>query len=307
MTSLGIDVGEGVTVEVRELRGASDGPTVTLLGGVHGDELEGILAVRGVTRHLDPDGGGPALAGRILAVAVSNPPAHAALTRTSPLDGGNLARLFPGQSTGDITERIADVLTREVIAPADLVIDLHSAGENYAMPLFAGYADPAGRADCYAFGAPVVWEHEGLNPGRSLTAAAERGVAAFYVEGSGGASLRRTEVDSYVNGVLRVLGARGMIADPPPAGVVRRVVRGGDGDVDSSVAAAVEGWCVTAVRAGDTVRADDLIADIVDSRGVTVQQVRAPHDGVVMMLRRRATVEVGTGIVMLGPVPEEVG
>ena len=41
------------------------------------------------------------------------------------------------------------------------------------MPLFAGYADPAGRADCYAFGAPVVWEHEGLNPGRSLTAAAE--------------------------------------------------------------------------------------------------------------------------------------
>lgn len=305
MNTRTVPVGDGVTLAIQEVRAAADGPTVALLGGVHGDELEGILAVRTVLARLDCPG---ALAtGRVLAAAVANPPAHATLTRTSPLDGANLARLFPGSATGTVTERIADALTRHVIVPADLLIDLHSAGENYAMPLFAGYGDPAAAPATRAFGAPLIWAHQGLNPGRSLTTAAAHGVPALYVEGSGGGGLRRTDVDGYVEGVLRVLGHLGLITDPPPAVAARRILRGGDGDVDSSVSSTMDGWCVTAVRAGEVVRAGDLIADIVDPAGRIAQTVLAPHDGTVMMLRRRAPVEAGTAIVMLGPVPEEIG
>ncbi|MER7003865.1 succinylglutamate desuccinylase/aspartoacylase family protein [Dactylosporangium sp. NPDC000555] len=300
VTSRLLDVREGTAVVVTELTGAADGPTVVVLGGVHGDELEGILAVRRLVNELR------LAAGRVLAVAVANPPAHAAASRTGPVDGGNLARAFPGRADGSVTERIADALTRHVIVGADLLIDLHSAGENYAMPFFAGFCEPSGSAAAYAFGAPLVWEHDRVNPGRSLTAAAEHGVAAIYVEGSGGAALRRSEVDGYTHGVIRVLGHLGMVTDPPAPARVLRVVRGGDGDVDSSVSAEVAGWCVTAVDAGDVVDAGALVAEVVDTTGRVVQPVRAPKAGTVMMLRRRAVVEPGTGIVMFGPVPREL-
>ncbi len=297
-----IDVGQ-TTLEVASLTGQGDGPTVALLGGVHGDELEGIAAVRAVSAHLRADTS--AWSGRVLAVAVANPPAHAAFSRTSPLDDGNLARSFPGRPDGTVTERLADALTEQVIRGADLLIDLHSAGLNYAMPFFAGFADPAGSAAAHAFGAGLIWAHDTLNPGRSLTAASSLGVASLYVEGAGGGSLRRHELVGYRDGVLRVLSHLGMLPARDPVGP-QQILRGGDGDVDSSVAASVPGWCVTAVRAGDRVGRGDLVAEILGGDGTTVQQITAPHDGTVMMLRRRAQVQPGDGIVMLGPFAEPV-
>src|SRR5438874_2805672 len=69
-------------------RGAADGPHVVILGGVHGDEYEGITAAAAAWRDLDLD----LLRGQVSIVPVANPPAYAAGTRTSPLDGLNLAR-----------------------------------------------------------------------------------------------------------------------------------------------------------------------------------------------------------------------
>jgi predicted deacylase len=289
-------------VKILELRGEADGPTLALLGGVHGDELEGIAAVRAVVARLKTQ----PFSGRVLAVAVANPSAHAAGSRTNPIDDGNLARCFPGDPSGSETERIADSLTHKVIRRADLLIDLHSAGAKYAMPFFAGFCDPAGADAAHAFGAPLIWAHDKLNPGRSLTTAAAFGVAAVYVEGSGGFALRRHELHGYRDGVLRVMHLLGMHPEVPGVPVPQRILRGGDGDVDSSVSAGIGGWCVTAVRAGDQVRRGDLVAEIIGVEGTPLEQIRAPHDGTVMMLRRRAPVEPGDGIVMLGPVPQEI-
>ena len=62
-----------------------------------------------------------------------------------------------------MTERIAHVLSEDVIKPADFLVDLHGAGQHYAMPLLAGaYAadNNLGRrceAVALAFGATVYW------------------------------------------------------------------------------------------------------------------------------------------------------
>ena len=52
-------------------------------------------------------------------VPVANPPAFNAGTRLSPLDAINLNRVFPGDATGSISERLAYTLWTEVIAAAD--------------------------------------------------------------------------------------------------------------------------------------------------------------------------------------------
>lgn len=301
MTARELAVGDGYSVTVAEF-GAGSGPTLAVLGGVHGDELEGIVASGIVARGLARSD----VRGRVRIVSVANPPARDARSRTSPVDGANLARCFPGSAAGTLTERIARTLTDEVIAGANLLVDLHSAGSHYEMPVFAGYdaSGPCGQlsgAAARAFGAPIVWRHDGVAPGRSLSAAAELGVPAVYVEGSGGAALRGSDIDIYVTGVRRLLSWLGIAGQPfsePPEPVV---VDGGDGDVDASVACAAGGYCVTRVRLGDAVAAGQLLAEIIDISGATLQQIVAPRPGRVLMLRRTAEVSAGDGVAMLAP------
>ncbi|MGH2603516.1 MAG: succinylglutamate desuccinylase/aspartoacylase family protein, partial [Dehalococcoidia bacterium] len=123
-------------------RGKTDGPTIVVLGGVHGDEYEGMAAVRAVFRDLNLS----ELRGTFAGVPLCNPPAFGAGTRESPVDGLNLARIFPGHPDGAVSERIAHVLTESVVSKADFLIDLHSSGSRMSMPLLAGYAKGDGDA-----------------------------------------------------------------------------------------------------------------------------------------------------------------
>ena len=107
--------------------GQADGPTLTVLAGVHGDEYEGVRAIPQIFRALEL----AQLRGRLITVPVCNVPAYRTATRSSPIDGLNLARVFPGDAHGTVTQRIAHMLTEQMIAPASLLIDLHSAGVAY--------------------------------------------------------------------------------------------------------------------------------------------------------------------------------
>jgi uncharacterized protein len=303
LTDNTVDVGDGVKVRVLHMDGDRPGPRVALLGGVHGDELEGVLAVGAVLGHLDP----AELMGSVVAVPVANAPAFAADERLSPLDGKNLARVFPGRKDGTITERIAEVLTRDVIAGSHLLIDLHSAGRNYEMPVFAGYVATgspqsmrsAGAAA--AFGAPLLWAHDRLNPGRSLTAAERLGVPSVYVEGGGGGAVRGVEFDRYVEGVLAAMTWLGMLSRPSSPVRTKAWLAGGDGDVDSSISAPQAGFCVTRVAVGMAIERGELIAEIIDGEGRLRAEIQSPRAGTVMMLRRTAPIEAGDPVAMLGP------
>lgn len=301
-----IAVADGVALEVATIDCHEPGSRVAVLGGVHGDELEGVVAVGRLLQRLED----APLRGRLDLVRVANPAAHAACSRTTPQDGRNLAREFPGDAHGSVTQRIAQVLTQNVIYPADLLIDLHSAGAHYEMPVFVGYgstgsAAAASQRAAHAFGAPTIWRHSAIGPGRSLSAASALAVASIYVEGSGGGSLRGRDLDMYESGVLRVLAMLDMIGDAPAAAGPSVLLDGGDGDVDDSIASTTTGLCITRCAAGDDVLAGQLLAEVVAHDGRTLETLSAPRAGRVMMLRRTMQVRAGDGIAMLGPLPDE--
>src|SRR5262249_55213015 len=75
-----------------------DGPNVLLVGGNHGDEWEGQVALGNLVRTIEPKH----IKGRLVILSSANFPAAMASTRTSPIDGGNLNRLFPGDDNGTI-------------------------------------------------------------------------------------------------------------------------------------------------------------------------------------------------------------
>jgi predicted deacylase len=290
--------GRGPGVDCHELDSGAPGPLVVVLGGVHGDEPEGTLALGRLCRQELP-----LRAGRLRVIPVANEEAFRAASRTTPADGANLARVFPGDPAGSPTLRLAALLSTDVLADADLLIDLHTAGRRYDMPLFVGCladgsaAAEASRAAAEAFWLDTVWLHPTYSPGRSLSVPVARGRPAIYAEGPGGESVDPHTVDSYVRGVLGTLTGLRMLAPtavPPPvsAGPGRYVA--GGGDLDRDVLTFTAGGLFTAtVGAGDAVLADQVLGTVQDAYGAVRQELRAPHDGRVMFLRRSAHVRPG--------------
>jgi glycine cleavage system H protein len=104
------------------------GTTVVAIGGTHGDEYEGPVGLKNLIQALDP---ASLVAGRLIVIPVLNVPAFQAGERASPLDGGNMNRVFPGDANGTITQRIARFVTDEVLARSDVVLDIHSGGKGF--------------------------------------------------------------------------------------------------------------------------------------------------------------------------------
>ena len=92
-----------------------------------------------------------------------------------------------------------------MIAPASLLVDLHSSGKDYEMPLFAGAYHGGGETRGTPFGrggeslsGPQSSGSTTSEPGRSISAAADHGVPSVYVESGGGGNLRQADLDAYV-------------------------------------------------------------------------------------------------------------
>ena len=126
-----------------------EGPTALLTGGNHGDEYEGPVALFDLARTIGEED----FAGRVIIVPAMNYPAFRAAKRTSPIDGGNLNRAFPGDPSGTATEKIADYFQRILLPMADYVVDFHSGGKSLSfVPFCAAHVleDKAHQERCVA-------------------------------------------------------------------------------------------------------------------------------------------------------------
>ena len=210
------------------------GPTALLVAGNHGDEWEGQVILSELLQELQPE----QVRGRIIILPCANLPASLAGTRTSPLDGGNLNRLFPGRLDGSVTEEIAHYIATELIPQADLVMDLHSGGSSLMYPptiLASDQADPARRQALIdairAFGLPYAYlqgRGEGQGGTRTLSSVAEaRGILSISSELGGAGTVSRDILAMARSGVRRVLAHAGFIDAPPEPPPPVRLLRMG--------------------------------------------------------------------------------
>ncbi|HZD88090.1 MAG TPA: succinylglutamate desuccinylase/aspartoacylase family protein [Gaiellaceae bacterium] len=279
----------GLEHPVFEARGRRDGPHVALIGGVHGCEYSSIAAVVRFMRELDT----VELAGSVTAVPVVS---MRSFERRSPFvvpdDGKNLNRCFPGTYDGTYTDALARGIFDELIAPADVLLDLHGGDLVEALEPFAIYdASPVeerARALAIAFGLPYVVreEPEGGLAGMTCSAAAGAGIPAVIAEAGGRGQLEEVAVEALVEGVRNALRSLEMLpgpALPPPEGM-REV-----GAFDW-LRCRGAGWWEAAVPVGAEVGEGDLLGRVKDLYGDVREEIRAPRDGVVLFLTTSASV-----------------
>ena len=103
--------------------GAMPGPTVVVIGGVHGDEVAGYLAARQLKNWT-------VQSGTLVLVPDANVPAIKANRR---FVGRNMNALFPGKANGDGNERLAYALWQLIkSSKPDLLLTLHESRGFYS-------------------------------------------------------------------------------------------------------------------------------------------------------------------------------
>jgi predicted deacylase len=281
--------GSHVSLPVIVVRGARPGKTLVVTAGVHGDEFEGMAAIRRTAATLDPQ----QLAGTFVGVPVANPPAYEAGLRTNPDDGQDMARAFPGDPSGSITEQLAHALSHSFLPHAAFYCDLHSAGQYYTMPPLVGYQlrpEPlwtAQRQAAHIFGLPIVWGTPVL-PGRSLSAAGDAGVPALYAEITGEGRCRAEDVERYAHGLHQLLRWLGIIAEPPHPHEPEWVIeddRPQAGFLQVQNRAQSGGFFQAEVAPWEEVEPGQCLGTIRDPLGEVRHVVQAAHAGRVVFLR----------------------
>ena len=201
-----------------------EGPTVILQGGNHGDEYEGPIALGELVRELEPK----EIRGRLIVLPAVNVPAVEAGRRTSPVDGLNLNRTYPGDPAGTITQQISAYVSDHIYPIADAFIDLHSGGSSLSiMPsgVVEPTPDPAHlrrNIDAVlAFDAPHTVVIGNLGEPRTSTAASVRaGLTTVGTEMGGGGTVSIGALGICRRGVRNVLAHLGVL--PPEAATPRR-------------------------------------------------------------------------------------
>ncbi len=122
--------GVSTFVPVTIIHGSQKGKVLALVAGVHGYEYPPILALYRLKKKIDPR----SLSGTLILVHIANIPAfQKRIIYYNPFDWKNLNRVFPGDPEGTVSQRIAYVLTEEVIKKCDFLIDLHCGDGNEAL------------------------------------------------------------------------------------------------------------------------------------------------------------------------------
>lgn len=194
------------------------GPTLLLFAGTHGDEYEGQIALHDLSRSLDPG----KVQGRVIILPAHHFPACLAGTRTSPIDGRDINRTFPGDDRGSFAQILSHYVTYFLLPKADAVMDLHSGGRSLeCMPCTMSHilddAKTMARTIEFAraFGAPMhIMSREVDGSGTFQSACEERGILAMSSELGGGnrvdlGGLRITE-----RGVRNLLAHLGICEEP---------------------------------------------------------------------------------------------
>lgn len=295
---------QGTTIPFSIINGRERGPILALVSGTHGMEYVPIIASQRLRTDIDP----VTLRGAVILVHVANMPSF--LGRTiyySPADGKNLNRVFPGKADGTLSERIAEAITREVIARATHVVDLHCGDGNESLRPYSYWittGDPAvadaGRAMALAFGL----DHIVKDSERPLDAAASvylsntaitRGKPALTTETGGMARVDEESIALLQRGVFGLMRQLGMRAEGP-----RPVTSAVWIERSEVLRAGSTGIFYAEVERGHTVAKGARLGRITDFHGRTLEDVVAPFDGEILYVVATPPVSKGEPLAMLG-------
>lgn len=275
--------------------GGGCGRRVSVVTGIHGDELEGQYVCYEIERRiaLQPE----CLRGTVDLYPALNPLGLDSVSRGIPAFDLDMNRAFPGRQDGDMNESILSEVVGDLVG-SDLCIDIHASNiylteipQIRMSEVFADRLLPLARLANVDF----VWVHGASTVLEATLAHAmnSRGVPTLVAEMGVGMRVTRAYGDQLTDGIFRLMAHLG-VWDGPVAPVREPVVSRRPDEV-AFLNAPVSGIFLKEIDHGAHVREGELIGRIVNPlAGSVLSEVRAPCSGWLFTVREYPVVGQGS-------------
>ena len=298
----GVDAALSIPVAV--VNGVRPGPVLAIVAGSHGTEYASIIAVEKLIQQLDPK----SISGTVILVPLVNIPSfEQKIAHVNPVDGKSMNRFYPGKADGTQTDRASLAITREVVEKADHLIDLHGGDLDESLRPYAYWTktgndrqDAISREMLLAFGLDtiIISADRPKDPAASRyleNTASVRGKPSFAAEAGYAGTVETDDVNALVNGCVGVMHYLKMVeAGPKPIESpvwIERV---------APITSDVNGIFYPLVKRGTYVQKGQRVGYVTDYLGTTVQDARAPENGVILFIRAVPSMTKGETIANIG-------
>ena len=294
--------GAELRLGLHTVTGAKTGPTLGILATVHGDETMGLMAVRRLLQELDVK----TLSGRVAAIPVANPLAVSVFNRQTPEQHGktDLHEVFPGHPEGNLTQRMASVITTHLLDHVDALVDIHCGGLGGRLQSRADL-DASAPAEvfegslklCRAFNTTFV--HANNLAGTAARYCNARGVPTANPEIGGvylGPQAEAAYIEEAVAGLRSIMAAIGMIRTAPQPLKKQLLFKVESRyEVNPSVGGFLQSHFTAPSDLGRRIEKGTKLGEIIDLHSLEVaEELRASVTGYLFFSRYSGTVDAGT-------------
>ena len=206
--------GTVIRIRVHVFRSKNPGPTALLMGGLHGDEINGVEIVRrsvreGMFENLS--------CGSVIAIPLLNVYGFINFSRDA-VDGKDVNRSFPGSVKGSLASRVAHTLSHSILPLVDFGVDFHTGGSSrYNYPQIRYTAgDEAAKKLSEQFAPPYLMEKKKLEKSLRYTAA-EKNIPILVYEGGESLRFDGFSIAHGLKGIRRLLFQQKMLPNDLPA------------------------------------------------------------------------------------------
>lgn len=279
--------GHDIEIVAHIHRATESGPCILLLGGVHGDEVNGVEIVRRLVSDQYFKG---LQRGTIIAIPVLNVFGFINFSR-EVRDGKDVNRSFPGSFSGSLASRIAKTVMAKLMPIVDVILDFHTGGAaryNYPQVRYTT-GDQLSLEYARIFGAPFTIEKDPI--AKSLRKYAFRDKKACLVfEGGQSLQLDELSINCAIEGSLRVLYYLDMISGNSKKGPTRVFRK------STWVRASVSGLFLSRKNSGSDIQKNDIIGEINEPYGLKKTLIKAHRSGTLICHNNAPVVTQGDAL-----------
>lgn len=283
--------GTPIDIHMHVFRSKKEGPTLLLMAGLHGDEINGVETLR---RALIDDYFKKLKVGNVILIPLLNVFGFINFSR-SVRDGKDVNRSFPGTKNGSLASRVAYLMSNEVLPHIDIGVDFHTGGSSiHNHPqLRVTLNDPNSIGLAEIFAPPFILKNRPIARSHRKQALS-MGKSILVYEGGESLRLDEDSILEGLNGVKRLMHHLGMIENSPKKS--KSVVFDRSKWIRSPRAGVVNLYA----KAGDKVKKGEVLAIIHNLDKLSKRTVICPEECFILSHVNNPVVSKGDALFHLG-------
>lgn len=284
--------GTRLYIHVNVNRAQKKGPTVLLIGGMHGDEINGTEIVRRAAFRYavhKPENG------TLICIPLLNVYGFIHFTRDVS-DGKDVNRSFPGSSKGSLASRIANIVYKKILPEVDVILDFHTGGgQRYNYPQIRySKNELSSRKLAEAFHAPFMLGSS-LKPSSLRQYAQKLKIPTLAFEGGEATRFDGFSIEKGLQGIQFILQYLEMVpVTLEPVGPAYSLIE------NSWIRASYSGIFIWQRSSGVYVNKGEILGTISDPDQTRVEYIRAKNSGYIIGHNNAPVVHVGDALFHIG-------